>query len=98
MNRSDILNTALSLVRETREQEYGSPQENFKLIGKLWSDYTGAKIDSSDVAVMMCLLKAARAKTGIKEDNYVDMAGYAALAGELAGEWVKEPAPGTETG
>ena len=33
--------------------------------------------------MMMALLKVARAAAGIKADNYVDLAGYAACAGEI---------------
>ena len=32
---------------------------------------------------MMCLLKIARANASKKKDNYVDIAGYAALAARL---------------
>ena len=39
---------------------------------------------------MMALLKVARIATGNKEDNFIDLAGYAACAGEIAeGEDVK---------
>ena len=40
-----------------------------------------------DVANMMVLLKIARAKENPKHmDNWVDMAGYATCAGEIAAE------------
>ena len=40
-----------------------------------------------DVAVMMGLLKIARIKTGNGiTDSFIDLAGYAACAGELATE------------
>ena len=40
-----------------------------------------------DVAVMMMLLKIARIGTGAdKEDNWVDIAGYAACGGEVESE------------
>lgn len=41
-------------------------------------------INAKDVATMMGLLKVARIATGYKEDNFVDLAGYAACAGEIA--------------
>ncbi len=41
-------------------------------------------ITPHDSALMMCMLKIARALTGKKKrDNYVDIAGYAALAATL---------------
>nr|DAK94186.1 MAG TPA: hypothetical protein [Caudoviricetes sp.] len=53
----------------------------------LWTAYTGNDISPVDVAQMMILLKVARAKGNPKhQDNWVDMAGYAACAGEIAAE------------
>jgi hypothetical protein len=44
-----------------------------------------ANITASDVAIMMILLKISRNNKGSKFniDNFVDMAGYAAIAGEI---------------
>ena len=41
-------------------------------------------VGPEDVAWMMTMLKAARALGGYHEDNYVDAAAYAAIAGECA--------------
>ena len=41
-------------------------------------------IEAKDVAVMMSLLKVARIATGSSPDSFVDLAGYAACAGEIA--------------
>lgn len=94
MKRKEILKEAKICVCGDREQDYGTPENNFATIGKLWSTYLGAahpelnmpdnSISSKDVAVMMALLKVARIATGNKEDNFVDLAGYAACAGEIA--------------
>lgn len=43
-----------------------------------------AIITPKDVAVMMGLLKVARIATGSNPDSFVDLAGYAACAGEIA--------------
>ncbi len=40
-------------------------------------------VEAHDVAMMMILLKVARTKGKKKRDNYVDIAGYAALAAKL---------------
>lgn len=72
-----------------REQDYGSPENNFKTVANLWIDYLTAKdepldIEAKDVAVMLALLKIARIASGhAKEDNWVDLAGYAACGGEI---------------
>ena len=84
MNRAEILEAARVCVCGEREQEYGTPENNFALVGKLWEAYTGQPFSAKDVAMMLALLKVARIKTGIKADSFVDLAGYAACAGEIA--------------
>lgn len=93
MTRKECLNAAIDAVCKDRENTYGSPEDNFKLIAELWSTYTGAKISPQDVAVMMILLKTARVRNGTNHsDNFVDMAGYAACAAEI-GETEKQGKP-----
>lgn len=85
-SRADILETAMAVVTGDREQQYGKPEDNFAIIAELWGTYTGYKFSPVDVAMMMVLLKAARIKTGVGTvDSFVDLAGYAACAGEIAG-------------
>ena len=86
MKRADILEAARVCVCGEREQDYGSPENNFALVGKLWEVYTGQPFSAKDVAMMLALLKVARIKTGVKADSFVDLAGYAACAGEIAGK------------
>ena len=82
--RAEILHEAESCICGQREQDYGSPEDNFGIIAKLWSDYTGTLITSLDVAMMMCLLKISRIKnSGGSGDSFVDIAGYAACGGEI---------------
>lgn len=89
MKRAEILEAARQCVCGEREQEYGKPENNFALVGKLWEAYTGQPFSAKDVAMMMALLKVARIKTGVKGDSFVDLAGYAACAGEIATEVVE---------
>lgn len=85
ISRTDILKRANECVCGDREQDYGSPEDNFDRIAKLWSAYLGTDISAVDVAMMMVMLKAARIKSGrLHEDNFVDGAGYFACAGEIA--------------
>lgn len=90
MTRSEILEAAQTCVCGDREQDYGSPEDNFKRIADLWNIYLGERlcvnIDAEDVAAMLALLKIARIASGnAKKDNWVDLAGYAACGGELEG-------------
>lgn len=96
MKRTEILDTAKRCVCGDREQDYGSPENNFETIGLLWGVYLRAaypeitkivginRISPKDVAAMLALLKISRIATGhAKEDNWVDLAGYAACGGEI---------------
>lgn len=86
MKRKEVLEAALRCVCGDREQDYGSPENNFKKIAEFWSTYLGYKIEATDVAAMLGLLKIARIASGnAKDDNWVDLAGYAACGGELEG-------------
>lgn len=88
-NRAEILDEAKKMVCGHREQDYGSPENNFQIIADLWNAYLGyygdeVVIESNDVAMMMALLKIARIRTGTAtEDSFIDLAGYAACGGEI---------------
>ena len=100
MKRSEILESAKRCVCGDREQDYGSPENNFKTIASLWNSYLyGAGLMENrnpdvwkglkpkDVAVMMALMKIARIASGnAKGDNWIDLAGYAACGGEIEAE------------
>ena len=91
--RGFILDEARHCVCRSREEDYGSPEDNFKTIAKLWSAYTGSRIEAKDVAAMMVLLKAARIAGGSRSmDNWVDIAGYAACGGEIMGRTMEREA------
>ena len=84
MNRSETLDRAKECVCGQRENEYGSPEDSFANIARLWSVYRDVKFTANDVAMMMALLKIARIKTGTAtDDSYVDLAGYAACGAEI---------------
>ena len=86
MTRDQVLQAAEKCVCGGRNSDYGEPERNFKKISELWSTYMGFNITERDVCMMMVLLKVARVSTGKgTEDCFVDIAGYAACAGELCG-------------
>lgn len=82
--RADILHEAERCVCGQREQDYGSPEDNFRIIADLWTAYKCVNISPTDVAMMMALLKIARIKSGTgTKDSFVDLAGYAACGAEI---------------
>ncbi len=85
MLRHEILDKAKECVYGQREQDYGTPEDNFRMIAELWNAYFGDRVfTAKDVAMMMALLKIARIRSGnATEDSFVDLAGYAACGGEI---------------
>ena len=94
MRRKEILDAAEKCVCGDREQDYGSPENNFESIAALWRSYLCAAgcmtpeiaqcLRAVDVAAMLALLKIARIASGHgKADNWIDLAGYAACGGEI---------------
>lgn len=84
MKAKETLKIAASLVSGDRAKKHGDAQENHDKIAKLWSAYLGKNLDAHDVACLMALLKIARTQTGATNpDDYIDICGYAAIAGEL---------------
>lgn len=85
MKANKIAQTATKLVSGSRARTHGDKHETFATIARLWSAYVGVSISAEDVAHMMVLLKIARTQGGQHNlDDYVDMCGYAACAGEIA--------------
>lgn len=84
-NREICLDTAKKMVCGEREQDYGTPEDNFATIAKLWNTYLKVSaITPKDVSMMMALLKIARIATGDgTSDSFVDLAGYAACGYEI---------------
>lgn len=84
INRDGILNRAKSIINGERQGTYGDAEDSFQTIADMWSAYLNTEILSEDVANMMILMKVARNSSGVyKDDNWIDICGYAALGGEI---------------
>ena len=88
MHRTEILETANEYITKDRATTHGDAEDSFIQIAAAWTwwlnDRLEDPIDAYDVAMMMALFKIARAKGNASNpDNFIDMAGYAALAGEI---------------
>ena len=91
MTRKECLDAAAKCVLQDRAAEYGKVENNFERIADLWEAYLHAPISALDVAMMMALLKVARAKANpAHADSFVDLAGYAACGAECATAWERE--------
>ena len=96
-NAEAICRTAAELVGGERTLQHGDKLPNHQAIADLWNAYLEGRgkqlgyaqmvqITALDVAVMMIFVKIARTFTGRKHnlDNFIDMAGYSGVAGEIA--------------
>jgi hypothetical protein len=84
MNRGDILTEAARLTSSDRQNQYGDPRINHSRIAQLWTTYLETEIEPDQVAICMALVKIARLMETQSADSYIDLAAYAAIAGEIA--------------
>ena len=89
--RGSCLDKAKEVINSERQDTYGNPEDSFEIISEYWSTYLSAGkttdviIEKEDVMIMMGLLKIARMSAQrYNQDNYVDAAGYIALADDEA--------------
>jgi len=82
MNRFDCLHAASAAITNN-ESIYGTPVATFSRVAELWSAVFDVPFTPLDVALALILLKVARAHNGPHLDNWIDIAGYAALGAEL---------------
>ena len=91
MTKEEILKKAKELITGDRNDTHGDAFQNHAEIAEFWNIFLDKKlqpmasITAKDVAIMMILLKVSRSNQGKKFnlDNFVDMAGYSAIAGEI---------------
>lgn len=79
----EILSKAKDVVYHSRQKEYGDVKTNFEKTAKIWSAILGYEVTPQQVSLCMIGLKISRESFAHKEDNLVDIAGYAAISGEL---------------
>ena len=90
-----LFDEAAAVINGGRQDVYGRPEHSFGLIGKYWSAYLGLDVDALDVAHMMMLFKIARLSgQAVHRDNYIDIAGYTAIAADRI---LMEAGDGTES-
>ena len=96
-SRERILTEAQKIVCKDREKQYGSPEDSFTQIAELWNAYLypgqTPSLQAKDVGMMMILLKVARQSNKHKEDNLIDIAGYAACVADLKTYKLVAPPP-----
>ena len=90
--RVEILNRAAELTGGDRNKTYGDPAPNLALTAELFqlcesaARISGRMNEAETGAMQLVCAKLARICTGpvYHEDNYTDLAAYAAIMGEVA--------------
>ena len=78
-----ILDVAKQITHGDRQAAYGPPDQDFRrtadMMNALFSDLLkdGVKFEPQHVAMMMILIKLSRQRHQQKQDNWIDIAGYA---------------------
>ena len=91
VTKEEILKKARDLITGDRNETHGDAFQNHAEIAEFWNIFLDKKlqpmasITAEDVALMMVLMKISRNTQGKKNnlDNFIDMCGYAAIAGEI---------------
>lgn len=94
MKAGEIATAAAGLVGGERAKTHGPMRENHQRIADAWNGIllaagkpTATPLDAHDVANLMEAMKIARRYTGtFNVDDYIDGAGYAAVAGQIRAE------------
>lgn len=86
MTRTEFLEAAKKCICGDRDKQYGSPEDSFQRVAKLWGMYLNKVLVAEDVAILMCLFKITRIESSdyLSTDSWVDLIGYAACGGEIA--------------
>lgn len=94
MQAQEILTTAAELVTGRRQEQHGDKAKNLTATAEILNGYLRARelsgrpliLEAHEMADIMELVKIARRLNGEANlDDYIDGAGYAAIAGELRG-------------
>ena len=94
--RQGILEAADKCTTQDRNIEYGEPEDNFAAVAAEWQTHLDRRppgpLNEHDVTIMMIGFKMVRSTSNPAHmDNYIDIAGYAACGGEIAGKKKTEP-------
>lgn len=89
--REQILNQAAALISGDRAKDYGDAATSFSRVAFIWSGILGMDVTPAQVAMCLAGLKLSRlANAPTHHDSWVDLAGYAALGGEVAARSIDE--------
>ena len=85
MNKAELLDKVKELITRDRNETHGDANVQLANTAKLWEAYLQFPVTAEQVAMCMVLMKISRSDYGVfNEDDYLDLLGYGAIAGEIA--------------
>tara|TARA_Y100001937_G_scaffold3124_2_gene4027 strand:+ start:5620 stop:5919 length:300 start_codon:yes stop_codon:yes gene_type:complete len=85
MNREEVLRDAEEMISAIRDEVYGDPLTNHQRIADMWSAILDVDVRPEEVVLCMIAVKMSRlCRVPDHRDSWTDIAGYAALGGEIA--------------
>ncbi len=85
MNREEVLRDAEEMISALRDEVYGDPLTNHQRIAEMWSAILDVDVRPEEVVLCMIAVKMSRlCRVPDHKDSWIDIAGYAALGGEIA--------------
>ncbi len=72
----NVLEEALEVVQNSRQESYGHPLDDFSRTAKMWSAILGIEVRPEQIPLCMIAVKISRECHQPKRDNLVDIAGY----------------------
>lgn len=83
--RARTLDAARSAVLQDRSATHGAPEDSFAALARIWSARLGIPLTPAQACLLLVDLKTVRAWSNpAHEDNWIDIAGYAACGAEVA--------------
>ena len=79
-----VIKKADKILNNDRQSEYGDPKNNYAKIALMYNLITGDNIHGKDVAIIMIITKLVREGNKHKEDNLIDLCGYAEILNRLS--------------
>ena len=85
-NGSELLLEAHELINGDRNEDYGHPLDDFTKTATMWSAILDTEVSPEQVGLCMIAVKISRQLNIHRDDNLVDMAGYAGTVGMIVTE------------
>ncbi len=89
MSMSDTTSEANRIVNGDRQESYGHPLDQWTRAAAMWSAILGVEVTAEKALLCMIAVKISRECYRPKQDNLVDMAGYAECLQIVADERAK---------